>query len=71
VRLPEFASVWENRHLTYGEIKAVFTVVDINKDNLIDIDEWSNFKKLFSDEYETCDTDGDFVLKIDELEKCL
>lgn len=42
----------ENRHITSGEIKHLFVLADMNKDNLISSTEWNDFRINFVVLYE-------------------
>lgn len=57
--------------MTNGEIKGLFELIDANHDNELDASEWTDFKKLFIDDFETCDADADYQLSVDELSACL
>jgi len=50
----------ENRHITSGEIKAIFTIADMNKDNMISGEEWTDFRENFVIPYEEAGRADDY-----------
>jgi len=48
----EFARIFENHHLTEGEIKSLFNLADVNKNNRLTIQEWTDFRRLFVEPFE-------------------
>jgi len=43
----------EKRHITSGEIKHLFVLADMNKDNMISSTEWNDFRVNFVELYES------------------
>jgi len=57
-------------NLTRGEIEQIFIFADMNRDDLIDQNEWDAFTALFVFPFEACDSDGDYVLNLEDFKKC-
>jgi hypothetical protein len=67
--LNDLRQMFKNKGLTdglielmIGEIKDLFNTIDINNDNSIDETEWSEFHRIFIENFEECDEDGNFML---------
>jgi len=56
----DFAPVMEKRHITSGEIKHLFTLADMNKDNMISSEEWNDFRETFVILYESSGRADDY-----------
>lgn len=57
-------------NLTRGEIEQIFLFADMNKDDMIDQNEWDAFTALFVFPFEACDSDGDYLLNLEDFQKC-
>ena len=67
----DFEELFRNRGLTKGELKNIWLTIDSKKEDKITEKEWRGFHKLFIEEYEECDGDGDYLLQAKELGKCI
>ena len=56
--------------LTRGEAEQIFDFVDVNKKDIINIKDWSDFVALFILPFEACDTDKNKLLNEEEFKKC-
>jgi hypothetical protein len=56
--------------LTRGEAEQIFTFVDQNKDDMVDLREWDAFTALFIQPFEACDKNGDNIVDEEEFSAC-
>jgi hypothetical protein len=72
LRLKEFISSirYSMYKLTRGETEQMFVFVDKNHDDLVDQNEWDAFAALFIFPFEACDTDGNYILSVEEFKAC-
>jgi hypothetical protein len=59
-------------NLTQGEVRSVFRLCDLNRDDRLSQDEWDTCKSVFIAPYEsTCLTGKDYMLAAADITKCL
>ena len=57
-----YEELFRNRGLTKGELKNIWSTLDSKKEDKITEKEWRGFHKLFIEDFENCDSDGDYLL---------
>lgn len=67
-----FFKMSRDKNLSSFEIQSIFLLMDHNKDGKIDKTEYSSFRSLFFEPFESdCDVKGNYSLSIAELKQCV
>ena len=82
-KLEEFTSIikFQQYNLSLGELTQIFLFIDVNKDSVMDIEEWESFANLFLLPFEACMTHSidksdtnifkfGYYLNVNELKFC-
>lgn len=56
--------------LTRGETEQIFNFLDQNKDDMVDMSEWSAFVQLYILPFEACDMNHNYLLEKDDFKLC-
>ena len=57
-------------NMSRGEASIIFDFIDVNKDDLVEGNEWDAFVNIFIYPYEACDKNNNYYIDIDEWKEC-